>query len=129
MEENQIPAGIKETQSYVITSEDTAINQKSGEVNVLGTPRLLAMMEEVSYKSVAKYLPKGNVSVGFQMNIQHLKPSFVGETIIVESSLEKQEDRKLFFSLVCRNGQGEVVGQGECVRVMVDKTRFENRKK
>ncbi len=129
MEENQIPAGIKETQSYVVTSEDTAINQKSGEVNVLGTPRLLAMMEEVSYKSVAKYLPKGNVSVGFQMNIQHLKPSFVGETIIVESSLEKQEDRKLFFSLVCRNGQGEVVGQGECVRVMVDETRFENRKK
>lgn len=118
-----VPEGTYLKQEYIVTQQDTAIDQKSGEVNVLGTPRLLAMMEEVSYKSVT--LPEGYVSVGFLMNIQHLKPSFVGEKVVVESTLIKQENKRLIFSILCKNAQGEEIGKGECTRVIVEKAKFE----
>lgn len=118
-----VPEGTYLKQEYIVTQQDTAIDQKSGEVNVLGTPRLLAMMEEVSYKSVT--LPEGYVSVGFLMNIQHLKPSFVGEKVVVESTLIKQENKRLIFSILCKNAQEEEIGKGECTRVIVEKAKFE----
>ena len=121
----EVPIGLFSKQEYIVSKEDTAINQKSGEVKVLGTPRLLAMMEEVSFKSVS--LPEGYVSVGFLMNIQHLKPSFIGEKVIIESTLIKQDNKKLIFSIICKNDKGEEIGKGECTRVIVEKVKFEQK--
>ena len=61
------------------------------------------------------------------MNIQHLKPSFVGEKVIIESTLIKQENKKLIFSIICKNDKGEEIGKGECTRVIVEKVKFEQK--
>ncbi|MDO5759765.1 MAG: hotdog domain-containing protein [Bacteroidota bacterium] len=126
MEEIKIPLQTKGIRKYVVKKEDTAIYQHSGEVNVLGTPRLLAMMEEVSYKSIEQFLPEGMVSVGTQMSIQHLKPSIEGEEIVCESTLLSYKDRELTFEVVVSDCR-QRVGEGLCKRVIVNKERFEQK--
>lgn len=122
-----LPENIKGFKSYVVQDEDTALSIGSGDVMVLATPKLLALMEEVSYKSVAKYLPKGFVSVGVQMNIKHLKSSKVGQRIDIESQLIKQEGKKIYFSVVATSQDGQKIGEGLCDRVIVDKEKFESK--
>ena len=113
-------------QEFIVEEKDTAVNQRSGEVNVLGTPRLLALMEEVSYKSVANLLPEGSVSVGTEMNIKHLKPSVVGEKLKCKSILREADGRKLVFDITVSDKR-ETVGEGTCTRFVVDKARFEQK--
>ncbi len=126
MDEIKIPLFTKSVCKYIVKKEDTAIYQHSGEVNVLGTPRLLAIMEEVSYKSINEFLPQGAVSVGTQMNIQHLKPSVVGEELLCESILTEYKDRQLTFSVTISDKR-QKVAEGICKRVIVDKQRFEQK--
>lgn len=126
MDEIKIPLSIKSVCKYIVKKEDTAIYQHSGEVNVLGTPRLLAIMEEVSYKSINEFLPQGAVSVGTEMNIQHLKPSVVGEELLCESVLTEYKDRQLTFNVTVSDKR-QKVAEGICKRVIVDKQRFEQK--
>lgn len=126
MADINIPIGTEKTIEYIVKEEDTAINVGSGEVRVLATPRMLALMEEVSYKSVSEYLGEGNISVGTQMNITHLKASAIGEKLTIKSILTKQEDRKLVFDVEV-NDKNSLVGKGECSRFIVNKSRFEEK--
>lgn len=126
MDKIKIPLSIKSVCKYVVKKEDTAIYQHSGEVYVLGTPRLLAIMEEVSYKSINEFLPQGAVSVGTEMNIQHLKPSVVGEELLCESVLTEYKNRQLTFNVTVSDKR-QKVAEGVCKRVIVDKKRFEQK--
>jgi len=122
-----INQNIEVQKTYQVRPQDTAIAIGSGEVNVLATPRLLSLMEEVSSKSVKEFLPEGYVSVGVEMNILHLKSSKVGEKITIHSTFSRQEGKKLYFNVVAINENNEIVGKGECNRVIVNKEKFENK--
>ncbi len=122
-----INQNIEVQKTYQVRPQDTAITIGSGEVNVLATPRLLSLMEEVSSKSVKEFLPEGYVSVGVEMNILHLKSSKVGEKITIHSTFSRQEGKKLYFNVVAINENNEIVGKGECNRVIVNKEKFENK--
>lgn len=126
METIAIPIGTSMSREYVVNQQDTAIQQHSGRVNVLGTPRLLAIMEEVSSQSIEEYLPEGAVSVGVEMHIYHLKPSVVGDHIVCCSALTKQEGKKLFFQVSISDKKAKL-GEGECIRYIVDKQNFETK--
>lgn len=126
MDEIKIPLLVKSACKYIVKKEDTAIYQHSGEVSVLGTPRLLAIMEEVSYKSINEFLPQGVVSVGTEMNLQHLRPSVVGEELLCESILTEYKDRQLTFSVMVSDKR-QKVAECVCKRVIVDKQRFEQK--
>ncbi|MBR1626892.1 MAG: thioesterase family protein [Bacteroidales bacterium] len=121
-----IPINIKGHKDYKIQECDTAIAMGSGDVRVLATPKLLALMEEVSSNSIRKYLPEGYTSVGVEMHIHHLKSSKIGEQISIDSDFLKQEERKLYFHVIVTS-KGEKIGEGDCNRFIVNKTKFENK--
>ncbi len=122
-----LPQNIKGFEVYTVQPQDTAIKIGSGDVEVLATPKLLALMEQVSYKSICQYLPQGYVSVGFKMNIKHLKSSKVGQQIEIASTLIKQEGKKVCFSVVATEENGEKIGEGLLERVIVNKEKFESK--
>lgn len=115
--------GLQMQKDYIVNQEDSAINHHSGEVEVLATPRLLAMMEETSYLSVKPFMPEGYVTVGMDMHVFHIKASKPGSHITIKSVLTKQEDRKIYFDVLAYEGQMKI-GQAECVRFIVNKERF-----
>jgi len=107
----------------VVGEEDTARALRTGSVDVLGTPRLIALCEEACCRAVAADLVDGTTSVGMKLRVDHMQPSPVGATVIAEATLAKVEGRRLTFTVSASDDRG-LVAVGRVVRVLVDKARF-----
>jgi predicted thioesterase len=107
----------------VVTHDDTAIALRSGEVEVLGTPRLIALVEEAALAAVSDQLPAGQTTVGMRVQVDHLAPTNVGSSVAAEATLEKVEGRRLTFT-VSASDQCGLVAAGKVTRVVVETERF-----
>lgn len=110
-----------------VTHEDTARVLGSGDLEVLGTPRLLAWCEQATVAAVADGLDEGRTSVGTRVEIAHERASAVGTTVTVTAELTHVDGRLLRFDVVAEqeaDGAIAVVGRGTVTRVVVDRERF-----
>lgn len=110
-----------------VTPEDTARALGSGDLEVLGTPRLLAWCEQATVAAVADGLDEGRTSVGTRVEIAHERASTVGTTVTVTAELTHVDGRLLRFDVVAEqqaDGAIAVVGRGTVTRVVVDRERF-----
>ena len=115
------------TLSFTVTADDTARAVGSGDLPVLGTPRLLAWMEAATCAAVAPLLAEElgrSTTVGTRVTLEHLAASAVGEPVQVTATLAHRDGRLLRFGVEATNGRGRLVGQGEVTRVAVDPQRF-----
>jgi fluoroacetyl-CoA thioesterase len=107
----------------VVQDADTAIAFRSGDVPVLATPRLLALVEEATVKAVEGMAPPGYTTVGMRVQLDHLQPTRVGTTVVAEATLEKTEGRRLTFTVSVMDQCG-LVAVAKVTRVMVEVERF-----
>jgi len=107
----------------VVGDGDTARSLRSGSVDVLGTPRLVALCEEASCRAVDRALEDGMTTVGMKVGLDHLQPSVVGERVVAEAVLSKVEGRRLTFTVSASDHRG-LVAVGKVQRVVVDVERF-----
>lgn len=121
-----IDPGLEATLERVVAEEDTAAAVGSGDLPVLGTPRLLAWFEAATCAAVAPALAQGETSVGTRVTVEHLAPSTVGATVSVTASVVHVDGRLVRFSVAARQ-DGKMVGSGEVTRVVVDAGRFMSR--
>lgn len=119
-----IPAGSSGSAALVVSDADTALALGSGDVSVLGTPRVVALCEEAAVAAIVEFLPDGATSVGTNVTIDHLVATSVGATVAATVVVTRVDGRKVSFTLIVREG-GEVVAEGTHTRVVVDKDRFE----
>ena len=115
--------GIKGTGEAVVTEEMTAVAMGSGELRVLATPALIALVEETAWKSVAAALEPGQSTVGAQLDIAHLAPTPVGRRIRCETLLHKVDRRRLVFEAAVFDEAG-LIAEGTHERFIVDKEKF-----
>lgn len=106
-----------------VTDDDTAIALGSGEVAVLGTPRVIALCEEATIKAIEARLEPGTTSVGMRIQLDHLHPTAVGHKVKAEAVLEKIEGRRLIFAVSVHDDRG-LIAAGKVTRVVVDVERF-----
>jgi len=118
-----VAAGHKGEAKLVVTSADTARALGSGTIEVLGTPRLIALCEEASCRAVQAELAEGSTTVGINVRLDHLQPSAVGSEVIAEAVLAKVDGRRLTFTVSAYDERG-LVAVGKVVRVVVDTERF-----
>ncbi len=76
-----IATGLRATVTAEVTDADTAQALGSGDVPVLGTPRLLALAEAASVAAVAPHLASGQTTVGTAVSLEHSRPSPVGTAV------------------------------------------------
>ncbi len=111
--------------SHEVTSADTADALGSGDVDVLGTPRLLAWLEAATVEAARPHLEPGQTSVGTAVRIKHRRPTPVGGTVTVQAELREAPSKgRLGFTVSARDGDGTVVGDGEIDRVVVEREGF-----
>ena len=67
-----IELGIKGSSSCTVTSDLTAKSLRSGGLDVLATPIMVALMEEAALLSVRPYLEPGTDTVGTRLDVSHL---------------------------------------------------------
>jgi predicted thioesterase len=118
-----VATGARAEVTMVVGDRDTARALGSGDVDVLGTPRLLALCEEACCRCIASMLQPGATTVGMKVRLDHLQPSPVGATVVADAVLSKAEGRRLTFNVSASDDRG-LVAVGKVVRVVVDVERF-----
>lgn len=120
--------GASATLTFTVTEHDTAEALGSGDLPVLGTPRLLAWCEATTCAALAESLDEGRTSVGTRVSLEHLAASPVGADVSVTATVAYLDGRLVRFDVVASHGaDGKVVGHGEVTRVVVDRERFLSR--
>jgi fluoroacetyl-CoA thioesterase len=119
-----LAAGLRATVQVVVSEADTSAAMGSGDVPVLGTPRLLALAEAASVAAVAQFLTAGFTSVGTAVNMEHHRASPLGSQVLVEAELTTVAGTRLSFSFIARDPEERVIGAGTHERVVVERARF-----
>ncbi len=107
----------------VVGEEETARALGSGAVDVLGSPRLIALCEEATVNAIGDAVPDGSTTVGMRVQFDHLQPTPVGAEVVAEAVLEKIDGRRLKFT-VSAHDSGGLIAAGKITRVMVDIEQF-----
>jgi fluoroacetyl-CoA thioesterase len=115
--------GLTGTAKLTVDDADTAIALRSGDVPVLGTPRIVALAEEATVIALDGMLRPGETSVGMRIQLDHLSPSSVGSHVAAEAVLEQVEGRRLIFKVSVEDERG-LIAAGKVTRVVVDVERF-----
>jgi fluoroacetyl-CoA thioesterase len=118
-----LATGLRGEVRVIVTQADTARSLGSGSVDVLGTPRVVALVEEAACRALENHLEDGSTSVGMRVRVDHLLPTPVGAEIVAEAVLEKIEGRRLTFTVSASDERG-LVAAGKVTRVVVDVERF-----
>ena len=109
--------------TMIVERSDTAIALGSGDVSVLGTPRLVALCEEATVDAVTHAIASDRTTVGIRVELDHLAPSHVGDAIVATAQLDAVEGSRLRFIVTASDGRREI-GRGVIVRAAVDRERF-----
>ena len=115
------------TVRHIVGPEDTAAAVGSGTVDVLATPRLLALMEAATVEAGAPELAPGQTSVGMRVQIEHMRPSPVGAEVVVHARLADVDGRQMRFEVAAEHADGTLVASGQVTRAVVDANKFMSR--
>ena len=116
--------GLEAVVTHQVSEADTARVLGSGDLEVLGTPALLALVERATVAAVAAAVPPEATTVGTRVQLDHLRASPVGAVITVTARLVTVDGRALRFEVAAEDGAGTLIGHGEIRRVVVDRERF-----
>lgn len=115
--------GLTHTSSRTVEEHHLAAHVGSGDLRVLATPSMIALMEEAAMHCVAPHLNEGQTTVGGHISASHLKPTAHGRIITATATLTAIEGRKLQFTVTANDEQG-LIGEGEHTRFIVDREKF-----
>lgn len=118
-----IHQGLTHTSTLKVINADTAIEMGSGDMPVLATPAMTALMENAAMLAVSDSLPEGCTTVGGHISTSHLKPSRVGAQVSATATLDKIDGRKLYFTVKAHDGD-TLIGEGSHLRFIVERDRF-----
>ncbi len=115
--------GASFTATMCVTAEVTADYIGSGDLAVLATPAMCALMENAAMMAVAPHLEEGLTTVGTMLNIEHSRATKVGEVITATAVLTEINGRELKFNIAARDGVG-LIGEGVHSRFIVNREKF-----
>ena len=107
----------------MVTDTVTAIKMGSGDMPVLATPAMMALMENAAMLAVDDELPEGCTTVGGHIQSSHLKPSKIGDIVSATAEVTKVDDKKIEFKIAAYSGD-VLLGEGTHLRFIVDRERF-----
>ena len=118
-----IEIGLKHTSELTVTDTVTAIKMGSGDLPVLATPAMMALMENAAMLAVDDELPEGCTTVGGHIQSSHLKPSKIGDVVRAVAEVTKVDGKKIEFKVAAYSGN-TLLGEGTHLRFIVDRERF-----
>jgi predicted thioesterase len=119
----KLRAGLTAQVERTVDHDDTAERWGSGLVPVLGTPSLVALMENAAVRALEGHLPPGRTSVGGRMDVHHLSPTPVGMRVRACAELSQVDGRRLVFEVQAWD-EVEQIGRATHERFVVDKAAF-----
>lgn len=115
--------GLTHTTVLTVDAAHSAELMGSGDMPVLATPAMMALMENAAMLAVKDSLPEGSTTVGGHIESSHLRPTAIGQTVHATAELTKIDGRKLYFHIAAYQGD-TLIGEGEHLRFIVDREKF-----
>jgi predicted thioesterase len=95
----------------------------SGNVEVLATPKVLALCEAATVAAVGGSLEEGTTTVGVHVDLDHLVASPPGVVVRASARLVEVDGRRLTFEVGLTQAD-RVCASGRVIRMVVDTDRF-----
>lgn len=118
-----ITPGSEASISFRVDDASTAIALGSGDVSVLGTPKVIALIEEAAVAAVAGSLPDDTTTVGTNVTVDHLASTPVGGIIEARAIVTAAHERTVSFDVLVTE-DAKTIARGTHTRAIVNKTRF-----
>jgi fluoroacetyl-CoA thioesterase len=118
---NEIAPGIRRTRSYVTTLEMRA---RQLNADVFSTPAMIGLMERTCVDLTEPYLDPDEQTVGIHVDVRHLAPTRIGQTVTVTAELLEVENNKLRYAVSATNDAGRKIGEGTHRRAVINTRRF-----
>lgn len=117
-----LEVGMRGDASLVVGEEQTAAAFGAGGVHVFGTPVMIGLMENASWRLVQPELAEGETTVGTLVNVRHLAATPVGGHVTATAELIEIDGRRLVFHVSARD-DNQLIGEGthERARVLLDR--------
>ena len=93
---------------------------------VVSTPNIIQFLERTARHALAPHLEADERTVGVEIDIRHLAPTPVGQTIHCRAQVIAVEDRKVTFQIEARDAQ-EVIVRGLHKRAVIRTGSFTRR--
>ena len=111
-------------ESYVVKNENSAEIMGSGDLAVLSTPSLVAFMENAAKNYLNKFLPEEMGSVGSNINIDHIAPTLIGNSITVRGKITEVIKEKIIKFSIEAYEKDKKIANAEHTRVIINNTKF-----
>ena len=118
---NELAPGIARTRTYV-----TTLDMRAGqlEADVFSTPAMIGLMERTCVDLTEPYLDGGEQTVGIHVDVRHLAPTKIGQSVTVTAELLEVKDNRLRYAVSATNDQGVKVGDGTHRRAVINTKTF-----
>ncbi len=118
--------GLTGEANTTVVHENTAAAVGAGGVEVFGTPMMIALMENASWRAVADQLDAGYVTVGTLVHVEHLAATPLGQKVQAAAELIKIDGRRLVFHVTAYD-EKQKIGEGQHERFIVQLKQFLDR--
>lgn len=115
--------GLTHTSSMEVGIEQTAEAIGSGDMPVLATPMMVALMENAAMKAVAPALAEGETTVGTEIAVSHVAATAMGKCVTATATLVNVDGRKLSFEVEAYEGD-KLLGRGTHQRFVVGREKI-----
>jgi len=120
MKEGLVPGSINE-QTYVTTPAMRATQLTS---SVFSTPAMIGLMEGTCVRLVQPYLDDNEQTVGIHVDVRHMAPTKIGQSVTVRAELLEIKGDKIKFAVAAINDQDVRIGEGTHRRAVINTKKF-----
>ena len=93
---------------------------------VVSTPSLVGFLERTARETIAEFLDADERSVGIEIDLKHLAPTPIGQTIHCRARVVFVEDKKVTFQIEARD-ERELIARGLHKRAIIRLEKFAKR--
>jgi predicted thioesterase len=120
---NGLAQGRTLQQTYATTLDMRA---KQLAADIFSTPAMIGLMELTSVRLVEPYLDENEQTVGTHVDVRHMAPTKIGQSVTVKAEVLEVKDNKIRFAVSATNDQGIKIGEGTHRRSVINTKRFGN---
>jgi len=118
---SELKPGLTWTQTY-----ETTVQMRASQLtaDVFSTPAMIGLMEGTCVRLTAPYLDEGENSVGMHVDVHHLAPTKIGQSVTVTAAILEIDGNKVRYAVSAINDAGVKIGEGKHRRAVIRTKKF-----
>jgi len=118
---SSLEPGLTRTATYMTTLDMRA---RQLEKDVFSTPAMVGLMERTCVDLTEPHLDPDEQTVGIHVDIYHLAPTKIGQSVTVNAEILEVKENKIRYSVSAENDQGVKIGAGKHRGAVINTRRF-----